>query len=176
MNQNQNEILPNEQPASLFQQVDQQVADGQLATVLVERSNGDITTAQVEGVTEGQTIANFGDVRGGLKDDTPAKLVPNERLTDKYQEHLAEKLAGIALKSEMENDFYVLLTGDDERVATPQVKQRARAEVQQNAEWEAGRAERERTAADHKYNQALLAGATPEEAEKSANRAYRNQA
>lgn len=87
----------------LFNQVDQQVAAGRPATVLVERSNGDITTAQVMGVAEGsgRTDAYVDNISQGITDETRFKSMGNEKLTDRYQEHLARKLAGIALRGDM---------------------------------------------------------------------------
>lgn len=98
MNQNQNNFPPHEQSANPFEQVDQQVAQGQPATVLVERNNDTITTAQVMGMTEGKTNVFFGDVSDGPKEGMPYKPVGNERLNDHYQQYLARKLAGEALR------------------------------------------------------------------------------
>lgn len=84
---------PQTEVQNLFKQVDSQLDNHQIATVLVERTNGDITTAQIAAVGNlgrGETAAFFSDNRG--------KPVGNERLTDEYQEHLAEKLAGAALR------------------------------------------------------------------------------
>jgi len=101
MNQNQNNI-PIEPLPNAFNQVDQQVANGQPATVLVERSNGDITTAQVAGITEGVTDVFFGDITNGPQEGMQYKTVGNERLNDQYQERLATQLAGVALRSTVE--------------------------------------------------------------------------
>lgn len=170
MNQNQNEI-PYAQHPNTFNQVDEQLAAGHPATVLVERTNGDITTAQIAGVTEGETNVFFGDIAEGPKSGMPYKSVGNERLTDGYQEKLAEQLGGVALR----NEYAVLLQGSDEQVAKYQAKKEVQAERQRAAEWEAGRLERERMAADQKYNLARQSGASHEEAERSANRAYTNR-
>lgn len=87
-----------EQSQHLFNQVDQQIANGHAATVLVERTNGDITAAQIEGMEPGSTNAFFGDISQGAKNGLSYKPVGNEKLTDQYQEHLAQQLAGQALR------------------------------------------------------------------------------
>ncbi len=129
MNQNQN--IPIEPYANLFEQVDQQVAQGQPAVVLVERTNGDITTAQVAGITEGKTNAFFGDITDGPKNDMPYKQVGNEFLTDKYQAHLAEKLAGVVLQDTIEapKESAAASTTPDSEPIDP--KEKARQELQE---------------------------------------------
>lgn len=83
--------------SNLFNQVDQQLAAHESATVLVERSDGTISAGQVATMGEaGKTAVLLGD--GNL-----GKWVGNERLTDKYQENLARELAGFALRGDIVN-------------------------------------------------------------------------
>jgi len=161
-----------EQSPNLFNQVDQQRANYQPATVLVERENGDIATAQISSIYEGSATAYFGGDITGDVGGLDSTLVLSERLTDKYQEHLAEKLGGLALRTPEENAYDVLLTGTDEQLATHTAKQAAKAEEQRSQVDDAERLRRERASADARYNVARQSGASHEEAEASANRAY----
>jgi hypothetical protein len=78
--------------ANLFNQVDQQLSKGNTASVLVERSDGTISTGQVVRMGEGRSGVFFEGNKG--------KIVGNEKLTDKYQEGLARELAGVALRGD----------------------------------------------------------------------------
>lgn len=145
-----------EQNPNLFNQVDQQIANGQPATVLVERSNGDITTAQVAGIGTEKTNAFLGNLTVESEDNLPYKPVGNEKLTDGYQEYLAKKLAGTALReSGVEND----VPAAPEPKASPDNGEKMR---------------KARTEADYKYNPVKYLGGTHEEAEAAAERVWKH--
>lgn len=83
-----------------FNQLEQQLAANQPATVLVERSNGDITPAQIMYPGSENTRVFFGNLNAEADDRAiPTKIVASEKLSDAHQEMLAEKLAGVALRS-----------------------------------------------------------------------------
>ncbi|HEX7368464.1 MAG TPA: hypothetical protein VF261_02305 [Candidatus Saccharimonadales bacterium] len=192
-----------EQNQNLFNQVDEQIANGQPATVLVERSNGDITPGQIRtvGMTEGKTEVLFGDTTRNDWQKMPYKPVSNEKLTDQYQQQLAERLAGMALRGSVEvgvkpsaespmdkytKDFvegdpyaYLLdpeLTGEQRAKVAERIKgMDLRTDDQKRADAErlAGEAmSRQRVAANHRYNVARQSGAGDEAASASADRAY----
>jgi hypothetical protein len=191
-----------EQPINAFNQVDQQVANGMPATVLVERTNGDITTGQVMGITEGKTKAFFGDVSEGPRNDMPYKPVPNERLTDEYQAKLAEELAGKALLgSGVELGAEAAQESPVDKYTEAYVREHPYAHLldkelsEEQADEVAKRIEgmdlrtddekrvvaeqaaidamrRQREGADHRYNLARQSGADHDAATKSANSAY----
>lgn len=152
-----------EQTPNVFSQVDQQIAGGQPATVLVERSNGDITTAQVAGITEGSTNAFFGDITEGPKHGMPYKPVGNEKLSDKYQEYLAEKLAGVALRAQVALDLAPTDTQTEAVNSSPVELLHDVAKMREI-----------RAQVDDKYNQVRQNGGTHEQAEAAANKIWKN--
>lgn len=80
-----------------FNQVDQQFEKGDPQTILVERSDGTISTGLVgsQGERSAVLLAGSNDKVNG---DTLMKMVKTEKLSDAHQEMLAEKLAGVALR------------------------------------------------------------------------------
>ena len=80
-------------------------------------------------------------------------MIPNEKLTDKYQEHLAGKLAGVALRGSV---MEVPIT----QSAAPE---KPSAEALNKA----------RTEADNKYQSIRNFGGTHEEAEAAADRVWK---
>jgi len=81
-----------------FTQIDQQIAASQPATVLVERSNGDITTGQVVGLGQSGSRVFFGNLTTENVDGMGYRNLSSEELSDGHQEKLAEELAGVALR------------------------------------------------------------------------------
>lgn len=84
-----------------FNQINEQLANDQAATVLVERDTGDIVPAQVMAVGEQGARAFFANLNAGEAGDNAirTKTVSAEKLSDSHQEMLAEKLAGVALRN-----------------------------------------------------------------------------
>lgn len=88
-----------EQASNLYQQIEQQIANGQPATVLVERSDNTISTGQTLGLGPEKTFVFFADLSEGPKDGMPYRHKHNPYFTDEKQAELAEKLAGKALRA-----------------------------------------------------------------------------
>jgi hypothetical protein len=155
-----------------FNQINQQATP---ATVLIHRSNGEISTGQIlhQNETTGDAVVGV-----MLEDGTIGeKQVMKEGLSDETQERLAKELGDQALSTQVvidNGDDYAFLFADTPVYEEALVDRKAanNPEFQNNQADEASRAQRERVTADHRYNEALRAGATPEDALLSANRAY----
>jgi hypothetical protein len=84
-----------------FNQINEQFANGQSATVLVEREDHTIVPGQVilQGENNTRVFLSGTNARAGDA-PIPTKRVSTEKLSDSHQEILAEKLAGLALRGE----------------------------------------------------------------------------
>jgi hypothetical protein len=93
--------IENKQPQ--INQVNEQLSNNIAATVLVERTNGDIDTAHVfdRGV-EGKVTAYLEPDSEGY---AAQKTIGSEKLSDEHQQKLAKDLAGVALRSETDLGF-----------------------------------------------------------------------
>jgi hypothetical protein len=154
-----------EQPA--FNQIEEQAAP---ATVLIPRSNGEITTGHIlqQDPTTGDAVIGV-MLEDGAKGAKPAK---NELLSDEVQERFAVMLGGQALRTEAEYVAEVLLLGTDEQVKAMQATRQERTDRLNAEAAEENSLAQQRKAADNRYNLARQAGATHDEASKSAGRAY----
>ena len=83
-----------------FRQIEEQQDSGHLATVLVERSDGTISTGRYEGVSS-HAPGNYNIGVEGRDGSDSVTHVSGDKLTDEYQAELAERLAGKPLRQEM---------------------------------------------------------------------------
>ena len=82
-----------------FNQIDQQLANSQTASLLVERKDGAIQVGQVLGYGEHGSIAYLANLNNkDATGDLSWKRVSSEQLSDRHQQELAEGLAGAALR------------------------------------------------------------------------------
>lgn len=107
-----------EQAPLTFNQVNQQLTAGS-ATILVERTDGSISTAQFTEPAVDRTNVYLGDFANTSKDDLDYKSVNNEQLSDQHQEKLAAELAGVALREADVKVEYVEKPKPVEKLETP---------------------------------------------------------
>lgn len=82
-----------------YDQIDEQLAAAQPASVLVERDNDKIAVGQVVARGEDRTSVYFTNLNQESNGEAiPTKVVPIEKLSDEHQQELAVALAGHALR------------------------------------------------------------------------------
>lgn len=81
-----------------FNQIDQQFQKGEPSTVLVERTDGSISTGLVGALGAERSAVLLAGSNDKTNEDTLMKVIKTEKLSDAHQEMLAEKLATVALK------------------------------------------------------------------------------
>ena len=127
-----------------FNQIDQQFQKGEPSTVLVERSDGTISTGIVGTLGQERSAVLLAGSNDKTNGDTLMKMIKTEKLSDPHQEMLAERLAGVALKSSGIDETKKVDSNFDPEVANLQRAVR-------DAEAEKRRAQQEGRGADSIY-------------------------